>query len=651
MKFRSNIKKSRCAILFVGSLVLSHSLHAQDSILLQSTEDASVDAPFDQLAPINFRNDFDTDNIPVSADCDPSNGLCAFGIFDNALEIQAGINEEQLGLNNAFVLGTVSYQNRTDSFGVTAAVSSRSRTNVNGFAGVTLTGTLYNDSEAGGINGGRGGDVEARMRIDAFPDGSNRILAELTRRSVQGETERLPVFNGEDRFFFDIDVQLDTIYSLDINFNRDSSDITFSVGGETFETIVETINIDTPLLTPSRNNQFIQAGLFGLSSPVIGRGIGRISEIRAGGTSYNFTGSTPVLAYTFDNVEENQIPASTFEFDNGQIMLTHDSTIQNRGDARVTHEGITDYVEATFEISSDSNFVSGGTINTQINATPFRDLAGNFSALDETGLVFADLRMEINGTNDFVFLTCAFRSNNSFFSEGSELIAMNPDFNDPDLGLNCRRFDLEPQLDTQYTGSVALNREMLTLTFRVQQTDDESVSEEFVFNLPGDVFPVTRNFAGIRTQSRGGSNVVAFVDSIAFAPEGSSVPVDMSSVLLTRDITSAVNGGSNAANLIGTDVNTTTITTLTVDTTPTVDDTPDTGTTPAVDTTPDTDATANNVLDEITAASGISGGGCTIGGGAPDPLLSLLAAASVLFTFLRRHTRVKRQIKLVPGVR
>ena len=125
----------------------------------------------------------------------------------------------------------------------------------------------------------------------------------------------------------------------------------------------------------------------------------------------------------------------------------------------------------------------------------------------------------------------------------------------------------------------------------------------------------------------------------------------MSSVLLTRDITSAVNGGSNAANLIGTDVNTTTITTLTVDTTPTVDDTPDTGTTPAVDTTPDTDATANNVLDEITAASGISGGGCTIGGGAPDPLLSLLAAASVLFTFLRRHTRVKRQIKLVPGVR
>lgn len=666
-----------CLLAFLSLLALSPILQAQESILLESAEDAIVDAPVNQLAPINFRNNFDTDNIPFSADCDPSEGQCAYGIFNNALEIQASVNEEQLGLNDAFVTGTISFQNRTDSFGVNAAISSRSRSNINGFAAVALTGTLYNDTEAGGINGGRGGDVEARIRIDAFPDGANRILAELIRRPAQGGTERLSVFNGENRFFFDIDVQLDTTYILDIEFDRDNSQITFSVGGEEFETIVETISIATPILIPSRNNQFIQAGLFGLRSPLIGRGIGRVSEIRAGGTSYNFTGSAPLLAYQFENAGQNQIPASTFRFDNGQIMLTHDSTIQNRGDARLVHEGTTDYVEVTFEITSESNFVSGGTINTRISATPFRDITGNFSVFDETGIVFADLRMEINGTNDFVFLTCAFRSNNSNNSEGSELIAMNPNFNDPNLSLNCRRFALTPQLDTQYTGSVALNREARTMTFRVQQTNDESVSEEFVFDLPGDVFPLTRNFAGIRTQSRGGSNVVALVDSMAFAPEDSSVPLEASSVLITRDISTAVNAGSNATNLIGAGANTTPDinTPPVVNTVPDIPSSPDTGTTPVIDNnsgvdteadtsplpetdnspaveidptelTGNTDATAENVLDELAVSSGVSGGGCSIGNGDPDPLLPLLVTISTLFMFLRRRTEDTETMRL-----
>jgi len=508
MKFRGSYRNTLCMLPFVVALVSPQYLPAQESIVLESAEDARVDAPFDQLAPINFRNEFDTDNVPFSADCTPSTGQCAFGIFDNALEMQSSINEQELESNGSFVLANISYQNRSDSFGVNAALSSRSRSDPNGFPVFTLTGTLYNDTESGGVNGGREGDVEARFRIDAFTSGSNRIIAELRRRQANGGTQRQPVFvGGEDRFTFDIDVQLDTTYILDISFNRDSGEVSFSVGGDGFETIVETISIDTVMLTPSRNTQAIQTGVFGNEAPgqAVGRGIARISEIRAGGTTYSFTDSSPTLITQFQS-SRNQIPASTFQFDNGRVILTHDSNIQSTGDARITHEGPTDYVEATFEISSASSFVDGGTARAEVAATLFRDLEGDFSIFDETGTVFAGMRMEVNGTNDFGFEACAFRSNDSGFTEGSELIAMNQDFNNPDVNLNCRRFELVPQLDTPYTASLAINREMGLLTFRIQQSDNDAVSEEFVFNVPGDTFPVARSFGGIRTQTRNGTD-------------------------------------------------------------------------------------------------------------------------------------------------
>lgn len=633
MKFRGSYRNTLCMLPFVVALVSPQYLPAQESIVLESAEDARVDAPFDQLAPINFRNEFDTDNVPFSADCTPSTGQCAFGIFDNALEMQSSINEQELESNGSFVLANISYQNRSDSFGVNAALSSRSRSDPNGFPVFTLTGTLYNDTESGGVNGGREGDVEARFRIDAFTSGSNRIIAELRRRQANGGTQRQPVFvGGEDRFTFDIDVQLDTTYILDISFNRDSGEVSFSVGGDGFETIVETISIDTVMLTPSRNTQAIQTGVFGNEAPgqAVGRGIARISEIRAGGTTYSFTDSSPTLITQFQS-SRNQIPASTFQFDNGRVILTHDSNIQSTGDARITHEGPTDYVEATFEISSASSFVDGGTARAEVAATLFRDLEGDFSIFDETGTVFAGMRMEVNGTNDFGFEACAFRSNDSGFTEGSELIAMNQDFNNPDVNLNCRRFELVPQLDTPYTASLAINREMGLLTFRIQQSDNDAVSEEFVFNVPGDTFPVARSFGGIRTQTRNGSRLMTFVDSMAFAPEGSSVPVDTSSALITRDITNEVNAGTNAANLIA----------MGVDPTPEVEAPADTDATPDTDTdtASDTDATADtdDLVEEVTTSGG--GGGCTIGTSEPDPLLPLLAMGSLLFVFMRRRSR------------
>jgi len=47
-----------CLLAFLSLLALSPILQAQESILLESAEDAIVDAPVNQLAPINFRNNF-----------------------------------------------------------------------------------------------------------------------------------------------------------------------------------------------------------------------------------------------------------------------------------------------------------------------------------------------------------------------------------------------------------------------------------------------------------------------------------------------------------------------------------------------------------------------------------------------------------------
>lgn len=638
------ISKSKLRLLCISTFALTclispiaysqgQSVQSTPSIILESRDEAAVDAPFDFFGPINFINDFTSDSVPFAAWRDPfTNGQSAYGIFDGALEIQSSVNEVDEGGDDRFTLTGMTFIRRTDSYGVDVAISSRSRTNTDGFPVFLLSGTLYNDTQAGGGgNDGREGDIEARLRIDAFPDGNNRIIAELRRRDDNGSRVRIPFPNGEDVFRFTLDVQLDTTYSLNIDFDRTNGQIAFSVGGEGFETIVETVNIETPILTPSRDSQFLAIGLFdlGTGGPVVGRSIARISEIRAGGAMYNFSENAPTLV---GQIDFGNTVASNTELEEGRLRLTHDSNIASSGDARVALNGHTDYVGATFEIASNSTQVDGGEIRAQVSSTLYKDIAGDFDMFDETGDVLASLRAVARGTESPIFEVCAFRSNDPDFNQGSELISMNADFFQTG---NCGQMNITPQFDTPYVTSIALDRENSTITYRVQELNNAAVSDEFVFNITSEIFPVSRSFAGYRAQSRGGSSIESFLSSLSFAPQGSAVPLDMSNTLLTGDITAAVNAGTNSANVVAEEMapdNTTDDTDATDSEMP--DSTADTTDTDLPDDNADT--VADNLVEEVTGTSG-GGGGCTIGGsGSKDPLLPLLAISAMLTLLLRR---------------
>ena len=209
------------------------------------------------------------------------------------------------------------------------------------------------------------------------------------------------------------------------------------------------------------------------------------------------------------------------------MRLEADGTLTSGRDPRITALGASDYVGASIELSSESVVAADGRVLVGVSGSMYNDLPGGvIEDGNNEGLVFAAIRITAEGDERFVQY-CAFRGNNSDFSDETELLGGDPD--------NCPRFATVPEFDTGYPAFIKLDRTASTLTFGFN-------GETVVYNITTPINNV-RPFHGVRARTTDDSKVVAWADDLSFAEN--PVPLAESASALVQDVSASVTDGGD----------------------------------------------------------------------------------------------------------
>ena len=408
---------------------------------------------------------------------------------------------------------------KTDSLEAVVSLSSESRFEPgNTGAEISIRATYYNDTQEFGFNDDEG-DLQASMALQFEGDGRRRLRVRLERRDSDGDLNDNvldDIVEFEDGLAA-IVPNLDQPYKLSIAIDRVSRVIRYGVDDQFTD-----YQIPSEIFLPSQRRALISVNHYRGS----GVAVGRIHSVRTDTIDEDFSTGAPVIA-PYRPTFNAQYPGRVVEVIDGRLRLEADGTLTSGRDPRITALGASDYVGASIELSSESVVAADGRVLVGVSGSMYNDLPGGvIEDGNNEGLVFAAIRITAEGDERFVQY-CAFRGNNSDFSDETELLGGDPD--------NCPRFATVPELDTAYPAFIKLDRAVSTLTFGFN-------GETVVYNITTPINNV-RPFHGVRARTTDDSKVVAWADDLSFAEN--PVPLAESASALVQDVSASVTDGGD----------------------------------------------------------------------------------------------------------
>lgn len=383
---------------------------------------------------------------------------------------------------------------KTDS--LEAVVSMSSETLIppgNSGAEISIRAIFYNDTQNYGFND-QEGDMEAALQLQFEGDGRRRMRVKLRRRDAGGSGGD-NVLEGIAEFeegLMAIVPEYDQQYKLSLAIDRENGSIRFGVDDQFTD-----YQITSGAFLPSRNRVLISVNHYRGS----GVAVGLIHSVQTDNVDEDFSLGAPLLA-PYRPTFNAQYPGRVVEAIDGRLRLEADGTLTSGRDPRIVALSGSDYLGADIELSSESVIASDGKVLVGISGAFYNDLTdGSLEQGNNEGQVFAAVRLTATGDGERFVQYCAFRSNDSDFSDVTELVGGDVE--------NCPRFSFRPELDTAYPAFIKLDRAAATLTFGFN-------AETFVYNIPTSISN-TPPFHGVRARTSDGSKVLAFADNLAFA--------------------------------------------------------------------------------------------------------------------------------------
>ena len=549
--------------------------------------DSTLDNTFDTTRPSDFVDDFSEDTSRYSYAFGNNRGDVSAFYQDGALELQVNTANSDSSNWSEF-----SVNDDSDSFKARVSMSSESRLPPGGQsnAEVGIQAVMHNDSQDNGFNREEG-DIRITLRLQLQANGGRRVGASLRRRDENGQEngDNLAVFSGDNFFTFNNFVpELDTIYELGISIDRGAGTVTLSV-----DDMSETVQLPTQAFQAYRPIKIVGANYSGTS----GRAVGRVHSISTEDFSQDFSTEVPLVG-PYRQRNENYYPGVEVEIVDDRLMLSVDGRVAGSEVARIQAHNLSDYIAADIELSSESVVATEGFARVQVGGLMYNDLADS-GINNSEGDVFALINIDQLGSGDISAYYCVFRANNGDFSDATELLSglVNPNQDNSD----CPRFNVTPALDTTYSASVSIDREMAQLNFSF-------AGESVVYDIGTDVFDAFGSFNGAQVRTSSDSMVIGYIDNLSYAAD--AVPLAMSDSRLSIDQTQIIVDGS------------------------------DTGDSVADGAEDDNGAAVPGAQDPVTGSSSGSSGGCSIATGGSNPtLIWLVFAALGGLTFRRRKMK------------
>ncbi len=404
---------------------------------------------------------------------------------------------------------------KTDLLEAVVSLSSESRfVPGNTGADLSIRATFYNDTQDFGFNDNEG-DLEASMSLQFEGDGRMRLRVRLSRRDSNGDTgDNLldDLVEFEDGLAAIIP-NLDQQYKLSIAIDRISGVIRYGVDDQFTD-----YQIPTDVFLPAQRRVLISVN----HQRGTGVAIGRIHSVRTDTIDEDFSTGAPVLA-PYRPTFNAQYPGRLVEVIDSRLRLEADGALASGFDPRIAALSGSDYIGSSIELSSESVIAAEGRVFIGVHGSMYNDLPGG--VVEEgsgEGLVFAAVRITADGNGERYVQYCAFRFNNSDFSDDTELLGGDPE--------NCPRFATVPEFDTAYPAFIRLDRVASTLTFGFN-------GEIMVHNITTPINNVPP-FHGVRARTTDDSKVVAWADYLSFAEN--PVPLAESASALVQDVSASV---------------------------------------------------------------------------------------------------------------
>ena len=235
----------------------------------------------------------------------------------------------------------------------------------------------------------------------------------------------------------------------------------------------------------------------------------RINSIRTDEFEQNFSANAAVLRYSplFD-LNQPEAMASIVD---GRLRLSLEQTTandnsrtRNRVELLEPEIAVTDYLEATLNLSSES-MVSGGFGGVRISGSMYNDQPGGVSD-GELGDVYVVLGLSTDEQ----------ASRFAFFQTQR---ANDPGFNTATIVTELLQDDFTPEFDTNYIASISLDRARSVLQFNLEnEATGETIQREIdVTTTISDPSGGFRN-AQVRIEAGITGTVIGFVDNIRTGP-------------------------------------------------------------------------------------------------------------------------------------
>ncbi len=547
------------------------------------TGDSTILNPLAATTPtLDFIDDFSIDTSGYAFDTDNDRGVYGIAVTGGAAQLEAASTDPE----DCCASARIRLSNSTDFLAAKVSLSSDSSIPPGRFsrAMVRVSGQFYNEIADGGLEGAadeRAGDVFVQNRIYLENDGRRRAQACVDRRLEDSSNQGVDLFDGDNCIVFDAIPELDTIYELSIDLDRENSMLTLGFDGDSIDAQMVTVPI-TGAFTPARPGQEVQVQHEGN-----GRAVGKIHSITTDQFDQDFATNPPIFPpyRPVFGARNEGVDVATVD---GRLSIVIDGTVESESrDIRYVSRSPAEYISAIVNISAES--VAGEDFfQVGIGGHMYNDMAeGGLPDTEEgdtnnEGAVFGTLIAMFKADGENRFQYCAIRSNDTNFSSTTDLIS---GVVDPEI---CLSLGPVPEFDTDYLLTMRLDRELGQIVYSI-----DDVTE--TYQITTDVFTPGSFFQGVRAIGVADGKIVAFADDLSFSPN--PVPLSESATLIGFVESSDEMGGGDTG--AGTD--------------------------------------AGGITDMVTeVASSGGGGGCSVGGTGGLQAPMLLIAFMALLRIRRR---------------
>lgn len=427
-KYPIALISSKCALLTIGALLASPAVYAE-----------------------RFADDFSSPSIRYYTNSfDDSSGVHSVDVLDSSLRMSSeAVGEARGNINLLTVEDTDSYHVRftlsSESALEAGADYSSSTVFIEGF----FYNDTYNDDQRAGVEQAEG-DVWVSLNMGVDQNGSIRANYCLSRRDSDGQRNDLEEFGSEtcNQLAGSDALQLDTAYEASINIDRSLSTLTIKLGNLERRISLRGSNVYKPIIKKNQRFQVWQNGVPGVA-------VAYVHAVGADGFYQDFSTEIPIIdRYSnFDNSDTRSA-----EQVNQQLVLSARGQPNNGEGSTITVNGDEGYIETEFLLSSETTVgINDGGASVFLQYFLYNDIqdGGIDGRLgDVRAQLYASKRADSRNFMEY----CLRRADDADKDARTGLL---------EGGRNCDDFPITYDYDKTYRASIALDREMSLVRFRV----------------------------------------------------------------------------------------------------------------------------------------------------------------------------------------